>query len=72
MSEPRPLPAWGCWVAAGERCPDCGRDDWLETTTVGYLVPPDRNRAFCHVCGWKGTVDEAATRYDLHGSARRP
>jgi len=41
---------------AHRRCPRCGSNQ-IERTTVGYIVPPDENRATCG-CGWTGIVHD--------------
>lgn len=40
------------------QCPECKSDN-IEETTLGTISGPDRNRAWCHDCGWAGARVEA-------------
>lgn len=45
------------------KCPRCGSDN-IEETTLGTITGPDRNRAWCHDCGWAGARAEAYRKAD--------
>lgn len=47
---------WAKYREQHKACPKCGSTH-ITQTLVGYMNPPDLNRADCHDCKWRGTVD---------------
>ncbi len=53
-----PVDPWPAYRAAHVSCPKCGSTRMGETTTMGFGLPPNRNRTVCAACGWRGMVDD--------------
>lgn len=47
---------WAAYEPLHKVCPRCGSNK-IGQTTMGYLCPPNRNKARC-ICGWFGIVDD--------------
>ena len=48
--------AWEAYRKLHKACPNCGATSF-ETTTIGYMWPPDNNHVTC-LCGFRGKVND--------------